>query len=116
MRGAFRLAVSEGVPTGPVGDLDAAEAELVAALRSAADSVLGPANSSRRRMGWQVDHAEELRAMAAARRELAERPGLSDAARRQATHSRRAHVAIGGVRIERLSLKKVLARYGLYLS
>ena len=39
-------------------------------------------------MGWQVDHAEELREMAAARRELAERPGLSDARRSQARQYR----------------------------
>eukprot|EP00664_Eupelagonemidae_sp_cell27_P009420 gene9420-8678_t len=88
--GAIAKAVGGAVSAGPIGDLDAAEAELVAALRSAADSVLGPANSSRRRMGWQADHAEELRAMAAARRELADRPGLSDAARREARRTMRA--------------------------
>eukprot|EP00661_Eupelagonemidae_sp_cell13_P003672 gene3672-4618_t len=59
------------------------ERELVAAVRSAADEVLGPKPCPGRvRLGWQAAHAERLGEMATARRELAERRDLSAGRRR----------------------------------
>ena len=46
-------------------------------IKKAADEVLGPENTTRKRLGWQAAHAATLKEMAAARRELAQRPGLS---------------------------------------
>eukprot|EP00664_Eupelagonemidae_sp_cell27_P007448 gene7448-9246_t len=93
-RSAFTGAVEANITALPHGvgngeSLDATERELVSALRSAADTVLGHACSARRRLGWQAAHADELRAMAAARRELAARPGLSGEARRAARRALR---------------------------
>eukprot|EP00666_Eupelagonemidae_sp_cell4sb_P007430 gene7430-44_t len=81
VRAAFEDAVADGVANlQPVSagnqSLDAAERELTAALRSAADAVLGP-RASRRRLGWKAEHAGEIRAMAEARRELAARDDLT---------------------------------------
>eukprot|EP00664_Eupelagonemidae_sp_cell27_P000815 gene815-101_t len=62
-------------------DLGGIERELVGALRSAADAVLGPAPRAAR-LGWKADHADEIKAMSAARRALIARPGLTDEQRR----------------------------------
>ena len=85
---AFAAAVTtavEGAPqaTGPES-LDGFEEALVAALRSAADEVLGPANGTRKRLGWQAEHADTMRSMAEARRQLAARPDLRPAERKEA--------------------------------
>ena len=87
-RRAFADAVTAGVQgmtpaSQSAADLGEAERELVRALRSAADAVLGPA-PRRPRLAWQTQHADVIRAMAVARTELQDRPGLSDAERREA--------------------------------
>ena len=89
---SFASAVTAALPcaTDAEASLDTTKRELAAALRSAADQVLGPAHSTRRRMGWQAAHASELREMAAARRELAERDGLGKDERRTARRALRA--------------------------
>ncbi len=93
---AFATAVTDAADVPPATDpssLGAVEQALVAALRAAADEVLGPASSTRRRLGWQVDHADTMKRMAAARRQLAARRDLSSAeykeARRQLSSAQR---------------------------
>ncbi len=64
--------------------LDGAEQALAAALRAAADDVLGRANCTRRRLGWQAEHACTMKEKAAARRQLAARHDLSANERKEA--------------------------------
>eukprot|EP00661_Eupelagonemidae_sp_cell13_P003407 gene3407-2766_t len=88
MRAKFAADVDQRVPSarrpGDAGaTLAEVERELVAAVRSAADEVLGPKPCPGRvRLGWQAAHAERLHEMATARRELAERRDLSADRRR----------------------------------
>ncbi len=95
---AFSAAVTEAVADAPraagVESLDSVEQELTAALRAAADEVLGPANGTRKRLGWQAEHADTLKSMAEARRQLAARQDLrpaewKDARRRLHAEQRR---------------------------
>ena len=85
---AFAAAVTDAVADVPratdPASLDSVEEALVAALRSAADEVLGPANRTRKRLGWQTEHADILRGMAEARRQLEVRHDLGSAELKQA--------------------------------
>ncbi len=88
-------AAVDGAPrAADTSELDGVEQALAAALHAAADDVLGRANYTRRRLGWQAEHADTLKEMAAARRQLAARHDLSaterkEARRRQCSEQRR---------------------------
>ncbi len=103
---AFAAAVTEAVADTPGVDaasLDDTARELAAALRSAAKEVLGPAHGTRRRLGWQAEHASTLRDMAAARRVLMARHDLDAEQRKEAR--RRLYSA------QRAELRKLVAQW-----